>query len=72
MYFIGARMSSPVPENESINSPSSSSETRIVEPIRLPTVEEVRGQDIWNNCAVRSVTSGVMGMCYFFVCCVIL
>ncbi|KAK1398664.1 Mitochondrial import inner membrane translocase subunit TIM22-1 [Heracleum sosnowskyi] len=32
-----------------------------VEPIRLPTIEEVRGQDIWNNCAVRSVVSGVMG-----------
>lgn len=33
-----------------------------IEPIRLPTVEEVRGQDIWNNCAIRSVFSGVMGM----------
>ncbi|XP_071906937.1 mitochondrial import inner membrane translocase subunit TIM22-1-like isoform X2 [Coffea arabica] len=32
-----------------------------IEPIRLPTVEEMRGQDIWNNCAVRSVVSGVMG-----------
>ncbi|KAL8147981.1 hypothetical protein AgCh_005346 [Apium graveolens] len=32
-----------------------------VEPIRLPTIEQVRGQDIWNNCAVRSVVSGVMG-----------
>ncbi|KAI3747261.1 hypothetical protein L6452_09714 [Arctium lappa] len=32
-----------------------------IEPIRLPTIEEVRGQDIWNNCAVRSVASGVMG-----------
>ncbi|XP_017249278.1 mitochondrial import inner membrane translocase subunit TIM22-1 isoform X2 [Daucus carota subsp. sativus] len=32
-----------------------------VEPIRLPTIEEVRGQDIWNNCGVRSVVSGVMG-----------
>lgn len=32
-----------------------------IEPIRLPTVEEIRGQDIWNNCAVRSVVSGVMG-----------
>lgn len=27
----------------------------------MPTVEEIRGQDIWNNCAVRSVASGVMG-----------
>ena len=33
-----------------------------VEPIRLPTIEEVRGQDIWNNCAVRGVVSGVMGL----------
>lgn len=32
-----------------------------VEPIRLPKIEEVRGQDIWNNCAVRGVVSGVMG-----------
>ncbi|KAL9236293.1 hypothetical protein vseg_010981 [Gypsophila vaccaria] len=32
-----------------------------IEPIRLPTPEEIRGQDIWNNCAVRSVMSGVMG-----------
>ncbi|XP_068666247.1 mitochondrial import inner membrane translocase subunit TIM22-4 isoform X4 [Aristolochia californica] len=32
-----------------------------VEPLKLPTVEEIRGQDIWNNCAVRSVVSGIMG-----------
>ncbi|KAG0503241.1 hypothetical protein HPP92_003313 [Vanilla planifolia] len=32
-----------------------------IEPLKLPTVEEIRGQDIWNNCAVRSVVSGVMG-----------
>ncbi|CAL9039050.1 mitochondrial import inner membrane translocase subunit TIM22-4 [Musa acuminata AAA Group] len=32
-----------------------------IEPLRLPTPEEIRGQDIWNNCAVRSVVSGVMG-----------
>ncbi|PNX63780.1 mitochondrial import inner membrane translocase subunit TIM22, partial [Trifolium pratense] len=31
-----------------------------IQPIGLPTVEEIRGQDIWNNCAVRSVVSGVM------------
>lgn len=37
-----------------------------VEPIRLPTIEEVRGQDIWNNCAVRSVVSGVMGLFPFY------
>lgn len=39
----------------------SSSQATTVEPIRLPTVEEIKGQDIWNNCAVRSVVSGVMG-----------
>ncbi|XP_078179342.1 mitochondrial import inner membrane translocase subunit TIM22-4-like [Carex rostrata] len=33
----------------------------VVEPLRLPTVEEIRGQDIWNNCVTRSVVSGVMG-----------
>ncbi|PIM98450.1 Mitochondrial import inner membrane translocase, subunit TIM22 [Handroanthus impetiginosus] len=32
-----------------------------IEPIHLPTIEEILGQDIWNNCAVRSVVSGVMG-----------
>nr|KAJ0221702.1 hypothetical protein LSAT_V11C200071820 [Lactuca sativa] len=36
-------------------------EKSTIEPIRMPTIEEVRGQDIWNNCAVRSVASGVMG-----------
>ncbi|KAB2616604.1 mitochondrial import inner membrane translocase subunit TIM22-4-like [Pyrus ussuriensis x Pyrus communis] len=47
------------PENE----PTASREVEKppIEPIRLPTVEEMRGQDIWNNCAVRSVVSGVMG-----------
>lgn len=36
-----------------------------VEPIRLPTIEEVRGQDIRNNCGVRSVVSGVLGLCLY-------
>lgn len=40
---------------------SNESEKPPIEPIRMPTVEEIRGQDIWNNCAVRSVVSGVMG-----------
>lgn len=45
------------------NEPEGSSTTKPqIEPIRLPTVEEIRGQDIWNNCAMRSVFSGVMGM----------
>ncbi|KAK1272137.1 Mitochondrial import inner membrane translocase subunit TIM22-1 [Acorus gramineus] len=32
-----------------------------IEPLRMPTVEEIRGQDIWNNCVVRSAVSGIMG-----------
>ncbi|KAK1283351.1 Mitochondrial import inner membrane translocase subunit TIM22-1 [Acorus calamus] len=32
-----------------------------MEPLRMPTVEEIRGQDIWNNCVVRSAVSGIMG-----------
>ncbi|KAF5470395.1 hypothetical protein F2P56_010913 [Juglans regia] len=49
--------------NESANGSSGSKEAERlpIEPLRLPTVEEIRGQDIWNNCAVRSVVSGVMG-----------
>ncbi|GMG98190.1 hypothetical protein Nepgr_000030 [Nepenthes gracilis] len=49
---------------ESTNASTSTNESekpKIIEPIRLPTPEEIRGQDIWNNCAVRSVVSGVMG-----------
>ncbi|XP_057954274.1 mitochondrial import inner membrane translocase subunit TIM22-4-like [Malania oleifera] len=50
-------------ETESLNASSSSKEPEKpqVEPMRLPTIEEIRGQDIWNNCAVRSIVSGVMG-----------
>lgn len=47
-------------ENGSLN--STEVEKPQIEPLRLPSVEEIRGQDIWNNCAVRSVVSGVMGM----------
>lgn len=49
--------------NESTNGSSISEEAERppTEPLRLPTVEEIRGQDIWNNCAVRSIVSGVMG-----------
>lgn len=52
------------PEVKSNDAQSSSQEAKKpqIEPIRMPTVEEIRGQDIWNNCAVRSVVSGVMGM----------
>lgn len=58
-------MSPTDPETESANAASSSKEAESnqsqIEPLRLPTIEEIRGQDIWNNCAVRSVVSGVMG-----------
>lgn len=33
-----------------------------IQPIRMPTIEEIRAQEVWNNCAVRAVTSGVMGL----------
>ncbi len=31
--------------------------------LRLPSADEIRAQDIFNNCAVRTVVSGVMGTC---------
>ncbi|KAK4743686.1 hypothetical protein SAY87_009998 [Trapa incisa] len=43
------------------NSDSGADEKPQIQPLRLPTAEEIRGQDIWNNCAVRSFVSGVMG-----------
>ncbi|PSS09515.1 Mitochondrial import inner membrane translocase subunit TIM22-1 like [Actinidia chinensis var. chinensis] len=53
------------PETEAAAAAASSSGSQEQKPpmesLRLPTVEEIRGQDIWNNCAVRSVVSGVMG-----------
>ncbi|KAF3330469.1 Mitochondrial import inner membrane translocase subunit TIM22-1 [Carex littledalei] len=51
--------SGPESQNGSIN--EMEKKENAVEPLRLPTVEEIRGQDIWNNCATRSVVSGVMG-----------
>ncbi|KAI4319047.1 hypothetical protein MLD38_032695 [Melastoma candidum] len=49
-------------EASSSESPSlKEAEKPQVQPLRLPTPEEIRGQDIWNNCAVRSIVSGVMG-----------
>ncbi|XP_042513478.1 mitochondrial import inner membrane translocase subunit TIM22-4-like [Macadamia integrifolia] len=56
-------MASTSDSESSTASSSSSKETQKpqMEPLRLPTIEEIRGQDIWNNCAVRSVVSGVMG-----------
>lgn len=48
-------------QNGSIN--EMEKKENVVEPLRLPTAEEIRGQDIWNNCVTRSVVSGVMGLC---------
>ncbi len=31
--------------------------------LRLPSADEIRAQDIFNNCAVRTMVSGVMGTC---------
>jgi hypothetical protein len=31
--------------------------------LRLPSADEIRAQDIFNNCAVRTAVSGVMGTC---------
>ncbi|KAL5580660.1 hypothetical protein UlMin_013102 [Ulmus minor] len=47
------------PPNSSLG--SNEAEKPAIEPIRMPTVEEIRGQDLWNNCAMRSVVSGAMG-----------
>ncbi|KAK3206595.1 hypothetical protein Dsin_020641 [Dipteronia sinensis] len=58
-------MASSNAEKESNNSSSSSvskeAEVPKYEPIRMPSMEDIRAQDVWNNCAVRSVFSGVMG-----------
>ncbi|EFJ34081.1 hypothetical protein SELMODRAFT_230551 [Selaginella moellendorffii] len=32
-----------------------------VEPLKLPTFEEMKAQDVFNNCAVKSIVSCVMG-----------
>ncbi|KAJ9153485.1 hypothetical protein P3X46_026916 [Hevea brasiliensis] len=36
-------------------------ETPQIPPFRMPTMEEIGAQEVWNNCAIRSVASGVMG-----------
>ncbi|KAL8481811.1 hypothetical protein ACS0TY_027554 [Phlomoides rotata] len=53
--------SNPDSESKSASSSTEEAPKPPIEPIHLPTLEEIRGQDIWNNCAVRSVVSGVMG-----------
>ncbi|GLU02578.1 hypothetical protein SLE2022_198240 [Rubroshorea leprosula] len=56
-------MASSTSGTEPTNGNSSSSESvkSQINPIRMPTMEEVRAQEVWDNCAVRSVVSGVMG-----------
>ncbi|VAI55170.1 unnamed protein product [Triticum turgidum subsp. durum] len=38
------------------------SQSAAVQPLQLPTPEEIKGQEMMNNCAVRSVLSGVMAL----------
>ncbi|XP_022735544.1 mitochondrial import inner membrane translocase subunit TIM22-4-like isoform X1 [Durio zibethinus] len=54
-------------ENDSKNEIPSSSEAEQpqFQAIRMPTMEEIRAQEVWNNCAVRSVVSGVMVVVIF-------
>ncbi|KAH9306652.1 hypothetical protein KI387_011056, partial [Taxus chinensis] len=52
-------MASPVDPTNPASSNEKPPEKKI-EPLRLPTFEEIRGQDIWNNCAVRSMVSGIL------------
>ncbi|GMI84871.1 hypothetical protein HRI_002156400 [Hibiscus trionum] len=40
---------------------SNEAEQPQIQAIRMPSMEEIRAQDVWNNCAVRSAASGVMG-----------
>ncbi|KGN65851.1 mitochondrial import inner membrane translocase subunit TIM22-4 [Cucumis sativus] len=55
-------MASTSGDGSSLDPPTSSdAQLPPIQPVRMPTVEEIRGQDIWDNCAVRSVVSGVMG-----------
>ncbi|XP_017972242.1 PREDICTED: mitochondrial import inner membrane translocase subunit TIM22-4 [Theobroma cacao] len=56
-------MSATNSEGDSKNEAASSSEAEQpqIKGIRMPTMEEIRAQEVWDNCAVRSVVSGVMG-----------
>ncbi|KAE8712495.1 Mitochondrial import inner membrane translocase subunit TIM22-1 [Hibiscus syriacus] len=40
---------------------SNEAEQSQIQAIRMPNMEEIRAQEVWNNCAVRSVASVVMG-----------
>ncbi|KAJ0247850.1 hypothetical protein HA466_0162530 [Hirschfeldia incana] len=48
-------------EQAAAGSSGSNESVTKIEPIRMPTPEEMRAQEVWNNCAVKSVASGVMG-----------
>ncbi|KAG8476197.1 hypothetical protein CXB51_033206 [Gossypium anomalum] len=56
-------MAAPNSENELKTEVPSSHEAEQpqIQAIRMPSMEEIRAQEVWNNCAVRSVASGVMG-----------
>ncbi|KAF4357141.1 hypothetical protein G4B88_017318 [Cannabis sativa] len=60
-------MATSTPDNEVPNASPipKEAEKPPIEPIRLPTVGEICRQDIWNNYAVRSVFSRVMGYNFY-------
>ncbi|EEF44022.1 protein with unknown function [Ricinus communis] len=49
--------------NDSASSSKKEAEPEIpqIQPFRMPSMEEIRAQEVWDNCAVRSVASGVLG-----------
>jgi len=47
------------PEHTETATPSSSG--KVHKPLKLPSQEEMMQEDIMNNCAVKSVISGIMG-----------
>ncbi|KAF4348764.1 hypothetical protein G4B88_022908 [Cannabis sativa] len=60
-------MATSTPDNEVPNASPipKEAEKPPIEPITLPTAGEICCQDIWNNCDVRSVFSGVMGYNFY-------
>lgn len=56
--------SSSSSDSESQNASSSTQDAPKppIEPIHLPTQEEIRAQDVWNSFPVRTVSSLVMGI----------
>ncbi|KAA3459726.1 mitochondrial import inner membrane translocase subunit TIM22-4 [Gossypium australe] len=56
-------MAAPNSENELKTEVPSSHEAEQpqIQAIRMPSMEEIRAQEVWNNCAVRSVASGGLG-----------